>query len=190
MRKRDANKSFLVYQKKLSDMRKNMNHPWIARTITAFAFWALAFFGLILTDIKTTGAFNYWLYTTPIYGLLALGLSLYLRHKAAGMSSVSILHEAFHWAGLFGAILLVAYFVHLGILGRLEAALFTLTLLSLTTFLAGLYIEPTFLATGLLLGLFTAGVAFFEEYLWAIALLGLFLLSLLLIILYLKHKKP
>jgi hypothetical protein len=45
-----------------------------------------------------------------------------------------------------------------------------LTLMALGIFLAGIYIETTFLFVGIALGVFAAVVAFIDEYLYAITI--------------------
>jgi hypothetical protein len=145
-------------------------HPWIARLSVGIAILVLAFLGLVITEIRTTGGWHYWRWAVPIIALLALWLSWYLRRQKSSLSPVTIWHEVVHWAGLIASVFVLSIFVHIGIIGRFEAALCVLTLLAQAVFLAGIYIESTFLFIGVILGLFTVGVAFLEEYLYAIAI--------------------
>lgn len=103
------------------------------------------------------------------------------------ISALTIWHEVLHWVGLFTAAFLVSVFVGMGIMGRFEAALMMLTLLALTTFLAGIYYETSFIVIGLVLGFFTAGAAFLEEYLYSILLPAT--LIVVVIVLWVMHKK-
>ena len=130
----------------------------------------LAFVGLIFTDVRSSGAWNYWRAAVPCYALMALWLSWYLRRKDHSLSPVTLWHELLHWIGLVAAVFLISFYVEQGILGRFEAALATLTLISFAVFAAGVYIETTFLFIGIILGLFGAIVAFLEEYLYALSL--------------------
>ncbi len=134
----------------------------------------LAFIGLVITDVKSTGGWNYWLWVVPIYTLLALWLSWYLRRKEHSLSLVSIWHELLHWATLGASVVLVSVFVEQGLLGRLIASLFVLTLLSQAVFLAGIYIDTTFLGIGVTLAIFAWLVALATEYLYALAVPLLF----------------
>jgi hypothetical protein len=73
-----------------------------------------------------------------------------------------------HWLGLILSVFIVSIIVELGIMGRFEASLQVLILLSLATYLAGVYIEPTFLFIGVLLGLFAIGLTMASLYMFTI----------------------
>ncbi len=141
----------------------------LARLIVLFAMLLMAFIGLILTDINKTGAFRYWQWVAIIFAVLALILSWYEKRKTSEFRPAMLARELLHWFGLNAAVYLVSLYVSLGLFSRFEAALFVLTLLSLAVYLAGLYIEIAFCLIGLILGFFAMVVAFFEEYLYAIA---------------------
>lgn len=145
-------------------------HPWKARIGVASLMLFLAFLGLVVTDVQSTGGWEYWKWMSPVYGLLALWLSWYLRRSKDCLSPITLGHELLHWLGLIGSIFVVSYFVHLGIMGRFTAGLFALTLLSQAVFLAGIYIETSFLFIGGVLALFAMGIALTLEYLYALAL--------------------
>ena len=142
-------------------------HPWWARLAVGIAMLALAFLGVILTDLESSGDWEYWKWTVPAYAVLALWLSWYIRRSKETVSPVTLWHEILHWIGLFGAVVLVSTFVEMGLLSRSLAGLFVLTLLALTVFTVGVYIESTFLLIGVVLGLFAALVAITVKYLYA-----------------------
>ena len=77
-------------------------------------------------------------------------------------------HECVHWLGLVLAVYLISVFVKIGLMGRFEAGLVVLVLLALTTFIAGIYLEPTFFVIGIFLGLFALTAALLAEYLYVI----------------------
>ncbi len=145
-------------------------HPWRARLGVGIAMLILSFVGMILTDIEAAGGWNYWRWTVPIYALLALWLSWYLRKREFSFSAVTLWHELLHWVGLIASVFLITFFVDLGILSRFLAGLCVLTLLAQAIFIAGIYIESTFIWIGIVIGLLTCGVAFLEEYLYAFAI--------------------
>lgn len=152
------------------DIQAHPKHPFRARAAVALIMLALSFVGLVITDIKRTGALTYWQIMVPIFALLCLGLSLYIRRTVDVIRPVSIWHEVLHWVGLGGSVCLVWYFVRIGSIGRFEAGLFVLTLLALATFLVGVYVDYSFLIIGLMLGIFAGAAAFVEEYLFSIML--------------------
>ncbi len=149
-------------------------HPWRARLAVGLIMLILAFIGLVVTDVKSTGGWDYWLWVVPAYAVLALWLSWYLRRHSHSLSLVSIWHELLHWLVLGAFVILVSVFVQQGIVGRLIAALFVLTLLAQAVFLAGVYIDTTFLAIGAVLGLFALLVSTTAEYLYAFSIPLLF----------------
>ena len=149
----------------------------------------VALVGLVVTDIRETAGWTYWRVASVLYAALALWLSWYLRRKESSLSPVQLWHEVLHWAGLIGAVFLITFYVHLGIMGRFEAGLFVLTVLAFAVYLAGVYIEPTFLSIGLFLALSSAGVAFFEEYLYAFGFIGMIGLGAVLALWLWWHKR-
>lgn len=165
-------------------------HPWQARLIVALLMLLLAFLGMITTDVHATGGWQYWKWMVPAYAILALWLSWYIRRKTSVVSPVTLWHELLHWIGLGLAVFLVSSFVSLGALSRFIAGLFDLTLISLAVFLAGIYIEKTFLFIGLILGIFAYLAAFIVQYLYAflipILIFGILLISLTV---WLAHKR-
>lgn len=173
-------------------MDSSPRHPWIARLSTALAMLALAFIGLIFTQIGAAGGgWNYWRWTAVLYALLALWLSWYLRRKKESLSPVTLWHEALHWVGLIGAVFLVSFFLKQGLLSRLSSSLVTTTLFALAVFIAGVYIELSFLFIGILLALFAAVIAFLQEYLYALAVpLILLIIAIVVILLWRKRHHP
>ena len=146
------------------------SHPWRARLIVGLVMLILSFVGLIVSDLFHNGAWNYWRVMVPIYAVLSIWLSWYLRQKAHKVTMIKIWHEILHWVALVIGVYLVSMFVKMGIVGRFEAGLEVLIMLALTTFLAGVYHDMIFLIIGIILGCFTAGAAFFTEYLYSVML--------------------
>lgn len=136
-----------------------MKHPWKARFGIFLMMTLLAFIGLVFTYFYREHAWQYWRLMAAVFALLCLGLSFYVRRQNE-RDGISIWHEILHWAGLAGSICIVSFLVKLGIVGNFEAALIVLTLLSLATFLAGVYTEISFVVIGALLGAFVIGLAY------------------------------
>ncbi len=167
------------------------HHPWYARLAVGGLMILLAFLGLIVGDFRSDGAWNYWRWMVPVFALMCLWLSWYLRRKGHSLSLVKIWHEILHWAALIVAVYLISLFVEIGIMNRLDGSLMVITVLALTTFLAGVYIELSFAVTGLVLGLFSAGAAFADEYLFSVMLpITICGLALLGYLIHHLHNKP
>ncbi len=169
---------------------KHPAHPWKARFIVSLIMLSLGFVGLIIANVKQSGALAYWRVIAPVYGLLAIGLSWYLRHRVEEFKPLHLLQEVCHWAAAVGGVYLLNLFVSVGILGRFEAALTVIVMLGLATFLAGLYIETTLVVVGILLGLFAAGVAIIDEYLYSIMIPATIAAFILLFWLTRRNRDP
>lgn len=157
------------------------SHPWRARFIVSLIMIVISFVGLVVTDIWRSGAWNYWRIASPIFALLSIGLSWYLRKKEHSISLMKLWHEILHWVTLILAVFLFSVYTDMGIMGRFESGLAILTLLATTIFLAGIYFEYTFLVIGVLLGFFAFSAAFLTTYIYTIMLpvaLGALALSL------------
>lgn len=147
---------------------QSSRHPWSARFIIGIIILLLAFIGLILTNMKAASAWRFWQIITVIIALLALGLSLYHRHVKKIPTSVLIWHEILHWLGLMGSVYIISIYVDIGIISSFIGALGVLALLAQAIFLAGIYIEPTFLLIGVALGLFAISIAWMESHIFLI----------------------
>jgi hypothetical protein len=165
----------------------NNNGPAIKlRLIVALLMLALGFIGVIVTDIKRDGAWDYWRFLCIFYALISLGLSWGLRKKGWKTTVLTIWHEVAHWAGLFAAIFICSYFVRIGLISRFEASLLTLLLLAFATYLAGIYTEPTLILIGIVLGSFAAMLGFLDEYLYNI-LLPITIVAGILLFVFIHH---
>lgn len=149
---------------------KKHHHHWKMRLLVALIMLGLSFIGLIVSDLKQNGAWNYWRVMVPVYALLCLFLSWYLRRQKKIMTASTIWHELVQWAGLALSVYLISIFVDIGLMGRFEAGLVVLTLLALTLFIAGIYVEPTFFLIGLLMGVFAAAAALMAAYVYTVML--------------------
>lgn len=143
-------------------------HLWAARFIVGIVILLLTFIGLILTNMKAEGAWRFWQIITVLIALLALGLSFYLKQIKTIPSPVLIWHEVLHWLGLMGSVYIVSIYVDIGIISTFIGSLVVLILLAQAIFLAGIYIESTFLFIGITLGLFAISVAWMETHLFLI----------------------
>lgn len=140
------------------------DHPWKWRFIVGIAMFALAFIGVALTVLKQEMSWNYWRILACLFALMSLGLSFYLKKTQESEAVITLWHEIFHWLGLIFSIGLLSNMVRLGVLSPFSASLQALVLLSLATFLAGVYIEKTFIFIGILMGLFALLLSYISIY--------------------------
>lgn len=140
------------------------HHPWRWRLIAGTTLFLLAFIGVGLTAINESKSWAYWRVLSCLFAVVSLGLSFYLRRKKEEPFLVTFRHEIFHWVGLILSIGILSMTVKLGILTPFAASLQSLILLFLATFLAGIYIEKTFLFISALLGVFAVMLSYISLY--------------------------
>ncbi len=164
--------------------------PWRIRFSVALLMLLAAALGMVLTVLRQDGAWSYWEKAVIGFAIISLLYSLYLRRSHHIVTPLTIWHEILQWVGLLGTVYLVATFVKSGLIGRIAAGLEVVTLLALTTFTLGIYIDPSFLVLGLFLGGFTACAALLSEYLTSLTIpLILVAIGALYLILRLHHRK-
>lgn len=142
------------------------NDPWKVRLGVGIIILLLAFVGLIYTNLMHDEAWVYWHYITPVFALICIWFTWYMRQKKHIMPPVTIGQELLHWLGLFLSVFFISVLVDLGIVGKFPASLAVLILLGLTIYIAGVYIERTFIAIGVLLWIFTILVALLQVYIF------------------------
>jgi hypothetical protein len=165
-------------------------HPfyhWKARLFTALFMIVLSFTGLIVTEIKQDGAWYYWRGLCIVFALLSISLHLFLRAKESVSYFGTIWQEVFHWLGLLFSVAIISVMVEVGIIGRFVSSIAVLLLLALTTFLAGIYMDITFVFVGVFLGLFALGLAIVSIYLYPIVI-PLTVIGVFILWLFLKRK--
>jgi hypothetical protein len=102
---------------------------------------ALAFIGLIFTELKQDGAWNYWRFLCIIFAMISIGMNFFLRRKEKVSFLAAFVHEIFHWAGLLFFVTIISIMVEVGIIGRFLSSITILTLLAMSTYLAGVYTD-------------------------------------------------
>lgn len=162
-------------------------HPWTARLIVGIIILVLTFIGLVLTNMKSAGAWRFWQIITVIIALLALGLSFYLKHMKKIPSPALLWHELLHWLALLGSVYITSIYVDIGIISPFLGTLGVLVLLAQAIFLAGIYIESTFLFIGITLGLFAICIAWMETHVFLL-ITPILIIAILAITYFVRRK--
>ena len=164
------------------------HHPdgWFHRIIISEAvlslLLALCFIGIAYTDIVGVHSMNFWLWMIPVFAFASIILewSRYIRGDIDGFHFIH--QQLLHWTAVFIAIKVVFVLLELGRLPTNAAAYILMTIMSLSTFLAGIYIGWRFLVLGVFIALATVIAAYLETYVWVlipiaivIVLVGLYL---------------
>ena len=166
------------------------NHPWKARLGCGITMLVLAFIGMVTTDIDAKGSWAYWKWIVPVYAVIALWLSWYMRRSKETYSPITLGHEFLHWAAVIGTVFMVSYFATIGTISRFVEGLMDVTILALGIFLAGIYIESTFLFIGLVLGCFAILSTVIVQYLYAYMIPVFMGVGLIIsIMVWLSHQK-
>ncbi len=114
--------------------------------------------------VKQEQAWNYWRLVACLFAFLSLLLSFLLRQYKEKNPFITIGHEIAHWASLLLAIGALSRIMTVGVLGSFGGSLEALLLISLATFLAGIYIDATFLFLGTLMGCFALVLSYISMY--------------------------
>lgn len=146
-----------------------MFHPRIKLQFVLFlVLIILAFIGVILTQVESSGAWWYWRYIAVAYAILSLAQSWYVQRMGWKESAITIWHEIAHWLGVIFCIQMLSFFVSIGLESRFLVSIQALLFLALGTYLAGIYIDAVFIIVGIVLAIFAGVIAFLQEYLYAI----------------------
>lgn len=139
----------------------------------------LAGAGIGVTTFSPQRGFHYWLAMVPLFG----GASAFLAYehaRARGESPARPLRrQLLHWIGLLGAFELVFLLKSAGQLEYDALGLVALTVLALTTFLAGIHTDWRLCLVGVLLGAVAAAGAFVQQFAWAVGIPALLLVGVL-----------
>lgn len=150
----------------------------------------LAFIGVLLSNLMSSGGWTYWKVIVPVYAILALWLSWYERRIQKVIRPATLWHEAFHWAALLLSFFLIELYVRTGLLSKTLASLFALTMLAFTVFTVGIYIESTFILIGIVLGVFAAVIAIAIEYFYAFTIPALLIgIGAISYVVWYSHRK-
>ena len=149
----------------------------------------LAGVGIGITTFSPQRGFSYWLAIVPLFGGVSAFLA-YERARARGESPAGPLRaQLFHWVGLLGAFQLVFLLKSAGQLEYDALGLVALTVLALTTFLAGVHTDWRLCLVGLLLGAVAAAGAYVQQVAWAVGIPALLLLAVLGFV-WLRRGRP
>lgn len=132
------------------------------RFYAAIAMLALALIGVVLTDFAPRLANHYWFYAVPIFAIINIILSW---HAAfAHRNYILVWHELLHWLALLLMVFIVYMFIDMGTVSDITAGTMLLSLLALTTFLAGIHFDSMLIVVGIILIVFDLLSAIFIEF--------------------------
>jgi len=137
--------------------------------------------GIVMADRWPARAFRYWLWVTPIFGIVST-FAAWRRAQRRGESVARIVPtQIAHWLGAIGCVWLIYALLVFGRMNNEAAGSATLIVLALAAFLAGVYADWRLSVLGIVLGVASVGFAYVESValiivpLLAVALIGLVL---------------
>ena len=145
---------------------------WFHRVIISEAILSLllvlCFIGIAYTDIAGVRSINFWMWMIPVFAIAAIILewSRYIKEEIDGFHFIR--QQVLHWLAVFIAFKVIFILLNIGRLPANGAAFVLMTIMSLSTFLAGIYIGWRFLVLGIFIALATIIAAYLEAYVWVL----------------------
>ena len=139
----------------------------------------LIMLGLFLANYSPKAADWYWSIMFPVFGLICLAHQL-AGGKTHGMSAWQVpLQQALHWLGPIVAVRIIFLQFARGQMAADSVALMILLVLAVTSYLAGIHFDRSFVWVSIILALAALVGTEIETYLWLIVVLGVLLIGLI-----------
>ncbi len=149
----------------------------------------LCFIGVAYTNFASARSFHYWLWLVPAFAVAAM-ISEWSRYKREGIQGFRYIgQQILHWGAVFIAIKLVFQLHELGRLNNDATALALMTVMSLATFLAGVYIGWRFLVLGLFIALATVLAADLEAWIWVLIPVAIGIVAIGVVVAWWEFRK-
>ena len=137
---------------------------WKVRLVIVLALLVLSFIGIIIATVNPSGSWLYWRIIVHVMAILSLWLTWYMRRNLQ-LPGAGFWRVFFHWVGTLITIYILAAMVDIGVVGNLAAGMLSLELLGISFYLAGLYIDISYIFVGIVLAIFGLADAFLSTYL-------------------------
>ncbi len=137
----------------------------------------LCFIGVAYTNFGSARSYHYWLWLVPVFAVAAV-ISEWSRYKREEIDGFHyITQQLMHWGAVYVAIRVVFQLHEIGRLNNDATALALMTVMSLGTFLAGVYIGWRFLVLGVFIAFATIVAASLEAYIWVLIPIALVIIA-------------
>ncbi len=124
----------------------------------------LAISGAAVSQAEDSGGRYYWSVLVLVYAAVSIGRSWLQAKGQGGPVWDMIRSQVLHWLGALVAIQIVLFFEFGGVTDRGAAADYSLLMLALTTYLAGVHFNWTFLFLGCILAATAVGLGFLDQF--------------------------
>lgn len=123
----------------------------------------LALIGVGVTQFEHTGGKLYWLFLVIVYAAISVGRT-WARQRRQGHPTWSMIRDqVFHWLGTLVAVNIVLMFEAQDIANRGAASDFSVLILALSCYLAGVHFSWPFLLLGGVLAVIAVGLGFLDQ---------------------------
>ena len=169
-------------------MNSNSTSPtaahWLRRILLKEAVLSslliFCFIGIAYTNFGSTDSMNYWLWMIPVFAFAAI-LTEWTRYRQGKITGWQFTYQqALHWGAVFLAFKVVFILLSLGRLPNAGAAFMLMMLMSLASFLAGIYIGWQFILLGAFIALATVLAAYVETFVWILIPITLILIAIII----------
>lgn len=149
---------------------------WRFRFIAATVMLALASVAVAITDIRAQESFELWAFVIFCFGAICASLAYLDTRNKGHVDWYLILKQGIHWGGAL-AILWVFYWLQrgFGFSNTQGIAILSITVLTVTTFLAGVHFDPMLIVMSIMLAALAVFNVFLEQYL-LLLMIGMFVL--------------
>jgi hypothetical protein len=124
---------------------------------------ALAIVGVGVTQLATSGGWRYWAILAVVYAGISVVRTWQLAKPAGTPVWPMIRAQVLHWAGTLVAIMIVLRFEAAHITDRGPASDFSLLILALSCFLAGVHFNPMFMLLGAILAIIAVALGYLDQ---------------------------
>jgi hypothetical protein len=141
----------------------------------------LSFIGIGVSDFSTRTGLWYWVFMVPVFGATCL-FTQWSNARAGGQVWYKLIWtQVLHWGGLLLAIYLVYLLMSARGMDSANVGLVIVTMLALTTFLAGVYTGWLFCLAGVFLGIAALVATYIEANVWVLLLIAVLVLVIALV---------
>jgi len=131
----------------------------------------LSLLGAYIAHTYRHASHDYWLLMMFLFCIIGVAPSYY-QFRRKGADFKDFVRSLLHWSGGLCAVLVVYAYHGSGRIFHEEAGLIVLLILALTTYLDGMQTGWRCMFSGLFLGLIAVCAAYFDSYIWQLAVLA------------------
>ncbi|MGH7790341.1 MAG: hypothetical protein ACRERC_25960 [Candidatus Binatia bacterium] len=143
--------------------------------------------GVAINDYNPASAFRYWLWMTPLFGIISIVAAWSRARRRDEAVSRVLQTQVMHWVGVVGAVYLVYLLQSTGRMENEAAGLAALIVLALASFLAGVHGDWRLSLVGVVLAVTVVGFAILEQIIWVVVI-PVFVIGVIALVVYMRTR--